>query len=156
MTPEKVTNATYLWNFGDGRFSTDEVVAHVYKKRGMHPVTLTVTGVNGCQAKETSKIEIANDYNLLAPVGFSPNGDGINETFIPMALTVMNDVQFKMSIFDRSGKKIFETSRIDNAWDGINATNGTKCALAAYVWRVEINLPNGRKDEYMGSITLLE
>lgn len=158
LTPEKVTNAAYLWNFGDGRFSTDEVVSHVYKKRGSHPVTLTVTGANGCQAKETSKIEVENDYNLFAPNAFTPNGSGPSqsESFIPAALLVMTDVQFKMSIYDRSGKKIFESSRIDNPWNGINATNGTKCALGAYIWRVEINLPNGGKDEYMGSVTLLE
>lgn len=156
MTPEKVNGAIYMWNFGDGKFSTEEEAMHVYRKRGSYPVSVTVTGKNGCQAKLSSRIEVQADYNLLAPNAFTPGGDGKNETFIPAALTIMNDVKFKMSIFDRTGKKIYETSRIDAPWDGMNATTGTKCSSNAYIWRVELNLPNGTKEEYMGSVTLLE
>jgi len=157
LTPEKVNGATFLWNFGDGKFSTEEVVAHVFKKKGQYPVSLTVTGANGCQLKAINKLDIQTDYNLLAPNAFSPNGDGINETFIPAALTIMSDVRFKMTIMDRAGKKLFETSRIDAAWDGVNATTGAKCAPNnAYIWRVVINNPNGGVDEYSGTVTMTE
>ena len=154
--PEKVQGATYMWNFGDGKFSTEEEVAHVFHKKGTYPVSLTVTGSNGCKAKSSSRVEVSADYNLLAPNSFTPNNDGTNETFIPMALTVMTDVKFKMSIFDRSGTKLYETSRIDAPWDGMNAKTGQKCRNNAYIWRVEINLPNGGKEIYTGSVTLLD
>ncbi len=158
LTPEKVAGATYLWNFGDGKFSIEEEVAHVFNKKGQYPVALTVTGANGCQLKKVNKLEITTEYNLLAPNGFTPNGDGLNETFIPVALTIMSDVRFKMTIFDRSGRKVYETSGIDAPWDGVNATTGAKCPPNnAYIWRVVISNPNGGKpDEYSGTVTMTE
>ncbi|HYG49353.1 MAG TPA: gliding motility-associated C-terminal domain-containing protein, partial [Flavobacteriales bacterium] len=147
---------TAMWNFGDGNFSTDEIGSHVYRKKGNYTATLTVTGNNGCQAKFSNKVEVAQDYNLLAPNGFSPNGDGINETFLPAALTVMSDVQFKMTIFDRTGKRIYETSRIDAPWDGIDATTGARCGLNVYMWKVQLTLSNGKSESYNGTITLLD
>ncbi|HLP11654.1 MAG TPA: gliding motility-associated C-terminal domain-containing protein [Flavobacteriales bacterium] len=148
---------TAMWNFDGKDFSTDEIGKHVYPKKGVYNTTLTVTGKNGCQAKISNKVEVAKDYNLLAPNSFSPNNDGINETFLPVALTVMSDVQFKMTIYDRTGKRIYETSRADAPWDGVDATTGAKCSTNTYMWRVQLSRGNNVKPEvYNGTILLLD
>lgn len=147
--------ADYVFNCGDGKLLTGADATHMFRKKGNYAISLTVTGENGCKAKQIEKLEIENDYNLLAPNSFTPNGDGRNDVFIPEALKIM-DVQFRMTIFDKSGKKIFETSRVDNAWDGRNTVTGGMCTRDAYIWRVEITKANGSKEEYMGSVTLLD
>jgi hypothetical protein len=38
---------SYLWNFGDGRTSTDENPLHIYRQPGRYTVSLTVYGVGG-------------------------------------------------------------------------------------------------------------
>src|SRR5690606_16829124 len=56
------------------------------------------------------------DCNLYLPTAFSPNGDGLNDTYAPVY-----DCQpqfFEMSIFDRWGKVIFETTDYTKSWDG--------------------------------------
>lgn len=146
----------YLWNFGDGKVQTGNEITHVYRKKGEYNVSLTVTGSNGCKARKSEKVEIESDYNLLTPNAFSPNNDGHNDVFISEALKAMPDVRFRMIIFDKSGKKIFETTRLDNPWDGRNSTTGTMAPPDAYVWRVELSRPDGTKEEYMGSVTLLQ
>lgn len=145
----------YVWNFGDGKVQTGNELTHAYRKKGEYNVTLSITGSNGCKARTSDRVEIEKDYNLLTPNAFSPNNDGHNDVFISEALKAMPDVRFRMQIFDKSGKKIFETTRIDNPWDGRNTNNGAMCAPDAYVWRVELTKPDGTKEEYMGSVTLL-
>lgn len=145
----------YMWNFGDGKVQTGNEITHVYRKKGEYNVGLTVTAANGCKTRKAERLEIESDYNLLAPNSFTPNSDGRNDVFIPEALKVMNDARFRMIIFDKSGKKIFETTRLDNPWDGRNSTNGTYCQPDAYVWRVELSKADGTKEEYMGSVTIL-
>lgn len=151
------TNAkNYMWSSGDGKQSNEKEMVHVYRKKGLYNATLTVTGQNGCKTTTANKVEVENDYNLLAPNSFTPNGDGRNDVFIPEALKVMNDAQFRMTIYDKSGRKLFETQRVDNAWDGKNTQTGTICGRDAYVWRVELTMPNGTKEEFIGSVTLLD
>jgi gliding motility-associated-like protein len=45
---------------------------------------------------------------------FSPNGDGINDYFNIKGLTS----QSKLLIFNRDGKKLYETDNYTNNWDG--------------------------------------
>lgn len=56
------------------------------------------------------------DCNLLLPTAFSPNGDGLNDSYAPVY-----DCQpkfFEMVVFDRWGKIIFQTTNPNQAWDG--------------------------------------
>ncbi len=47
---------------------------------------------------------------------FSPNGDGINETWMVPELKFFNDVD--ITVFDRSGRKVFQTTDPEGGWDG--------------------------------------
>ncbi len=56
-------------------------------------------------------------YNptLFIPQGFSPNGDGINETFVIKGLP---DGENELIIYNRWGNKVYESADYDNTWDG--------------------------------------
>lgn len=44
---------TYLWDFGDGTTATERNPAHVFNRRGIYTVKLTVTSSEGCVVSET-------------------------------------------------------------------------------------------------------
>jgi gliding motility-associated-like protein len=52
---------------------------------------------------------------LYTPNTFTPNDDGINETFKP---GTCNPKEYVMRIFNRWGEELFETSDINTGWDG--------------------------------------
>ncbi|HEU4634156.1 MAG TPA: PKD domain-containing protein, partial [Flavisolibacter sp.] len=41
---------SYDWNFGDGTSSTQKDPSHIFTKKGVFPVTLTVSNTDGCSA----------------------------------------------------------------------------------------------------------
>lgn len=57
FTPDVSGGGDYLWNFGDGNTSTDEMATHTYSQAGAYTVSLTVTDANGCLAATTQGVQ---------------------------------------------------------------------------------------------------
>ena len=57
---------------------------------------------------------------MYIPNSFSPNGDNINDMFIPIC-DYNNVKYFEMYIYDKWGKLIFNSNNIYNGWDGSNS-----------------------------------
>lgn len=142
------------WDFGDGYKSNELNPSHQYPKKGYYNITLETKNHFGCSAKTTKKVTIQEDYNLLAPNSFTPNGDGINDFFIPEALKTM-DVQFTMTIYSQTEGLIFESKNINQQWNGINQQNGNVCGEATYIWIVNLINSDGKAEQYKGAVLLL-
>jgi gliding motility-associated-like protein len=54
--------------------------------------------------------------DLYIPEGFSPNGDGVNDTFTILGLEDYPNNQ--LTVFNRWGHKVFEAKNYQNNWDG--------------------------------------
>ena len=143
------------WNFGDGSSSTEYKPYHRYNNKGDYKCSLTVSNIFGCSNTSEQTIAIYNSFQLLAPNSFTPNGDGINDYFIPEALKVM-DVDFVMTVFDKNGNKVYETKNVNQGWNGFNYYSSEKCSQDSYVWIVKLVNENGEKEEYKGPILLLK
>lgn len=138
----------YMWDFGDGNTSTVAHPDHVYKEKGVYKVTLRATNDMGCEDVVEKDVRIDNDYNLLAPSAFSPNGDGNEDHFMPQALKDL-DVKFHMSVFEpKTGRLVFETSDASKPWSGRLMNTGSFCTPGQYVWMVEI-----QEGLHLGEIT---
>jgi gliding motility-associated-like protein len=99
-------------------------------------------------------VQVAKDCYLDIPNSFTPNGDGINDYFWPRPFHSSGIVKFKMSIYNRWGQKIWETTRIDGrGWDGM--FNGAPQPAGVFVYMVEAELKNGFAEKYEGNVTLL-
>jgi gliding motility-associated-like protein len=59
---------------------------------------------------------------------FSPNGDGINDVFLPAIAQSIREAE--ISVFDRWGRQLFQTKNIDSGWDG--KLNGADCPEGVY------------------------
>jgi len=81
---------------------------------------------------------------------FSPNGDGINDIF---AISVNCPlVEFEAEIYDRWGNVLYESRDPYRIWSGRDVAVGT------YVYRIQLQLFNGREVEVIietGTITLV-
>jgi gliding motility-associated-like protein len=58
---------------------------------------------------------------LFVPQGFSPNGDGKNDTWVIQGLPSENTV----TIFNRWGQKVYYMENYDNTWNGYPNVTGT-------------------------------
>lgn len=151
----------WKWNFGEkgntpltslteGNSSSEQNPAHTYSKKGNYTVSLTVKNSFGCSASCSRNIKVEPSDDLLAPTGFSPNGDGLNDTWVPVALLEGNK-NFILTIFSQSGKMVYQTSDKNRPWDGANAKPGE-----TYIWKVTLKENNGEESSYKGLITITE
>lgn len=65
--------ASWLWNFGDGTFSTAQHPLHVYSNPGVYTVTLTVTTQYGCTATLAQNNLITISSPPIASFTFQPS-----------------------------------------------------------------------------------
>ncbi len=87
--------------------------------------------------------------NVYVPTAFSPNGDGLNETFLPVSVAVKD---FTMSIFNRWGEKIFVSESQEIGWDG--TYGGTMVQSGIYMYLLEFTDSNDKKYKKSGTIQL--
>jgi len=145
------SRGNYNWRFKDGSVSNETEPKIFLRHKGNYPVELTVQGENGCTQTVSQTVVVENEYNLLAPNMFTPNGDALNNTFIPEALKVI-DVDFTLTIYDRSGKLVYSTKTANKPWDGRYTSDNKVAPNGAYVWIVVI--PG--EEPYKGSVTIVE
>lgn len=146
---------SYVWDFGDGHTSALRIPSHVYKTRGTYHATLTVTNAIGCVDRAERNIRIEEDYNLNAAHAFSPNGDGLDDNFIPDALTSLG-VRFHMRIHDPgTGQLLFETEDAKRPWNGRIGGRGEACASGDYLWVVEMKDGEKLGGTYNGTVSLV-
>lgn len=102
----------------------------------------------------TDSIWIKRDCYLNIPNSFSPNGDGLNDYFLPRELLSSGLKSFKMDIYNRWGENIFSTTSIDGrGWDG--RYNGVPQPMGVFVYMIEAEFNNGVKKNYTGNVTLV-
>lgn len=89
---------------------------------------------NESELSEIICIESCPEYVL--PNVFSPNGDGINDEFMPFPYTFVDSVDLK--VFNRWGDLIFETADPDIMWRGDNMDSGAKVSDGVYYYTIVI------------------
>ncbi len=86
--------------------------------------TYTIEVEDNCGNKNTAEIQVKfDDCEITIPNVFTPNGDGMNEFFYIVNLD--KHPNSKLVIFNRWGKKIYESSDYQNDWNGDKHTDGT-------------------------------
>jgi len=115
---------TYAWSTGD---STKMIIP---EDEGQYTVTITNPG--GCESEKTVTV-LWSGVPFVLPNAFSPNGDGLNDIFIPVRRYDMVK-KYHLMIFNRWGQQIFETQNIDQGWDG--TYQGKPSPYGTYVYKI--------------------
>ena len=74
---------------------------------------LVSTHENGCLRSDVINVFVVR---LTVPTGFSPNGDGINDTFVIPELGLYD--KSRITIYNRWGDIVYETLDYQNDWNG--------------------------------------
>lgn len=91
----------------------------------------------GCSASNLQTVNVYNPRKVWIPNAFTPDGDGVNDTFGP--LNIEDYPGAKFSIFNRWGQKVFFSegpTQNDFRWDG--RFLGQPQSADVYTWTVEL------------------
>ncbi|MES2591147.1 MAG: PKD domain-containing protein [Bacteroidota bacterium] len=141
------------WNFGDMDTSLiQNPNAHTYADTGIYSIRLIVSTQYNCIDTMYQTVIVEPDFIFYIPNGFTPDEDGINDTFIAKGVFIKD---FEMMIFDRWGNLIYRTDSINKPWDG-RINNGNEIAQQdVYVYSIKLSDFKNRKHTYKGIVTLV-
>ncbi|RXQ97724.1 gliding motility-associated C-terminal domain-containing protein [Ancylomarina salipaludis] len=130
----------YLW-------STNETTSTIeVSTTGEYSVI--VTNSKGCNGSDA--VNIQSKGRRFLPSGFSPNGDGNNDVLKVKGADIKN-VTF--IIYNRGGRKIFQSNRVDIGWDG--TYKGELQRMDTYVYFLKVTLDDNSTEIQRGEVTLL-
>ena len=156
FTDQSTNAVSWMWSFGNPADSTSiiENPKFTYLDTGCYTVTLMVTAANGCTDKTTGPVCIQPEFDFYAPNTFTPNGDGVNDSWSPKGIGI-DPNNYDMMIFDRWGNLLYETHTWGQGWDG-KANGGSKIAqIDTYVWKVNLKDVFGYKHQYLGHCNII-
>ena len=90
---------------------------------------------------------------MYVPVSFTPEGNGINDRFMPIQNEECTLMQYEFTVFDRWGRAVFETRNIQQGWDG--KIDGRIAPVDVYAYRVLYKFDKTPLQADRGSLVLL-
>jgi large repetitive protein len=151
-----------IWNFDNGQsqVSNFNTINHIFSDTGTYQVSLTTLSVEGCENTAYQTIIISPTFTIYIPNAFTPNNDLDNDYFMP----ILEGVQkFEMSIYNRLGQRIFETTDYSNeycmkgcsaTWDG-KVNGGDYGTIGVYIYHIIVTDINGKLQNFEGPVTLI-
>ncbi|MDR1793307.1 MAG: gliding motility-associated C-terminal domain-containing protein [Bacteroidales bacterium] len=145
------------WDFGDGNTGQTDgktrMIYYNYPTKGEYVIFLLVTDTNGCTDTVSKIIHTYEEMVVYIPNSFTPNGDGLNDTWKPI-MTEYSQNNYTLTVFDRWGSAIFQTHDPQQAWDG--TVNGKFVQSGTtYTYRIEVQDMKNDLHEYVGIITVI-
>ena len=138
---------SYLWSTGETTASINIDIEGTY---------LVEISVGNCSITDNIQFKAYCPSTLYVPNAFTPDQDGINETFYSQGYNLED---YEMYIYNRWGQLIFKTENQDDGWDGTYLNN--ECQIDVYVWKIyySIESPDGSghriKKQKSGRVSLL-
>ncbi len=119
----------------------DTSYTHVYDYQGVPSIAgcYAVTAVDSFANESVivNKICVDNCPVYELPNVFTPNGDNINDFFIPLPYRFVKDVEIK--IYDRWGLLMYETTDPNVMWNGKNQSTKQQCVDGTYYYVCIVN-----------------
>ncbi len=160
----------HFWEFGDESPGSDLLIPrHLYTEEGDYTVILKVFNPQGCDTVFAKEVKVL-PIKLKIPNIITPNGDGINDYFViteappgeeEIEENTIKSLSFSgakplsayyqktsLVVFNRQGRKVFESINYQNDWDGGNLKDG----VYFYVLHCEGFKSN---EVYKGSLTIM-
>ncbi|MEM8763324.1 MAG: T9SS type B sorting domain-containing protein [Bacteroidota bacterium] len=133
-------NYTYTYNDGP------ETIENTFYILETGTYSVTVTDENGCSITQDIFMEF---IDIDIPKFFTPDGDGLNDTWAPDNITQYPNIFIK--IFDRYGRSLFFFKGNQDSWDGQYQLQDLPTGDYWYIIRL-----NGEADqrEFVGNFTL--
>jgi len=143
----------YVWDFGDeSPESYLKDPQHTYKDTGTYIVRLISESIHGCVDTTYKPVRVKGEFAIFIPNAFTPNGDGINESFFPLTISAK---EIEMTILDRWGLEIFHSSDEIQAWNGKKDGSEKPCQMDVYLYIILAKDMDDRQYRYTGRVSLI-
>ncbi len=146
-----IAAVTWQWDFGDGGTSNVQNPSHVYAgDTGTYSVMLIVSNSYGCVDTAYGELIVHDEFTFFIPNAFTPNGNGLNETFSGMGSGIS---EFHMLVFDRWGMLLYESHDINKPWDG--TFKGKNVSQDVYVYKIDVKDIFAITHYYIGHVSVV-
>lgn len=136
---------SYLWT-PSMYLSSDTAFSPVSKPVNDITYTLTVLAEGGCSVSDTIFIKVLKSPEV--PNAFSPNGDGVNDTWNIKYLESYPGAT--VDVFNRYGQIVYRSLGYTRPWDG--RVQGSPLPIGTYYYIIN---PKNGKPPITGSITII-
>jgi gliding motility-associated-like protein len=101
-------------------------------------------------------LKVNTELILSVPNGFTPDNDGVNDFFFPV-LHGADETDYLFSIYDRTGKVVFESTDIHERWNGSYPNSEDFYATdAVFNWRLRARARGSiERQVFTGSVLML-
>jgi len=140
------------WLFGTGDGSTVPDPVYSFPDTGTYTVMLTIVNQYGCTDSFEMNIVIAPYFTLYVPTAFTPDGNGMNDVFLPKGQYLRN---YTLRIFNRWGEQVFESFDPAVGWDGKSRRTGKELIPGVYVYRISASDEHNRPQDFKGTVTIV-
>jgi gliding motility-associated-like protein len=111
-----------------------------------------VVDENGCTDSSFVTVKVfRTNPQVFVPTAFTPNRDGRNDVFRPIAVGITKIEYFR--VFNRWGQLVFSTTTDEQGWDG--KINGKEQGTGTFVWVVKAVDFTGKAVFAKGTVTLI-
>jgi gliding motility-associated-like protein len=148
LSAELFPNYTYTWDPPEWLSNADTYTT-VASPDATTVFNLTVIDQFGCENTDFVTVFVDNDM-LTIYNGFTPNGDGFNDTWVIRNIELFPDAE--ISVYNRSSNVVFKTEGYDNSWNGTHYKTGRKLPFGIYYYVIRI--PSANKT-FRGSVSIL-
>lgn len=143
---------TWHYSTGDGSSYSIRSPYHTYSVTGEYEVIQIVSNSLGCSDTAVHLIEVIPNTNVFLPNAFTPNADGVNDTWSAIISYI---TEFDLAIFDRWGQEVFSTDNVYEGWNGKYRNEGRLMKGDVYVYRIRFTELSGKTQDLRGHVLLL-
>ncbi len=128
---------SYLWDFGDDINSKEKNPKHGYfGKPQSYVVTLFASNASKCTSQKSKLIDVIDEFIYYVPNSFTPDGDNLNNTFLPILYSGFDSQSYTLTIFNRWGEILFVSHDPAIGWDGTYGNNVSLVGI--YTWTIQV------------------
>ena len=136
--------APYMYGWFE-RYSDQPVIGALYQGQ----YTVSVVDANKCSSSADIYLEDNYVDCLKIPNVFTPNGDGVNDTWIIGNIEMFPDAH--IYVFNRWGQLLYKANGSDDSWDG-KIRGGQMAPAGVYMYIIELHT---NKEAYKGTVTIV-
>ena len=158
-TPHLFTNNSsanavrFKWLFGDGDSlvtASRSLVEHQYNATGTFNACLIAFNTAGCSDTVCTPVKTIVVPRLDVPNAFTPLGPDQASRVYVRGFAV---AKMRFAVYNRLGQKIFESTDMNQGWDG--RFKGVVQPMDVYAYTLDIEFTDGTKTTKKGDITLI-
>ena len=122
-----------------------------YADTGHYTYAVHVISSYGCAGDDSIKVTVVGNAEFVVPTAFTPNGDGRNDYFRPLAVGYSSLNYFR--VFNRWGQRVYSSNSLDAGWDG--TFNNARADIGTYYWEISFVDRYGTNGTLKGDVTLI-